>query len=128
MLASVIAFFFKRPALIGLGLMALVISVQTARLSLAHHEVKSAKAGLQIAQDGRKAAGGALDAENASVASLSAQSAQATDRAVKGQAAAKGQMADLSKSRARLAGYKPAGATLCARWEDADRVVKEALR
>jgi hypothetical protein len=121
MLASVIAFFVKRPALIGLGLMALVIIVQTARLDVARHGQKVAHADLMTCR-------ASLDQENASVALAASRSAAARAQALKGVQAAAQMTGHLAKQRAALHDYTPAGPTACARWEDADAHVREALK
>jgi hypothetical protein len=121
MLAGVIAFFLKRPALIGLGLMALVIGVQTARLGNAKHGEEAAHKSLLVCR-------GSLDAENASVAHAAALSAAAIAQAAKGLAAAAPIAAHIEKQRAPLHDYSPKGASELSRWQDADRAVQEALK
>jgi hypothetical protein len=121
MLATVIAFFLKRPALIGLAVLAVAFGVQHMMLGAARHDA-------QTAQDGWKTCRGSLAAQNAAVAAQSARSAAALAVAGKAVSAVTPRAQHYAAQGVKLGGAAPKGETQCAQIQDAIAQAKAAAR
>lgn len=87
-----------------------------------------AQAALRLAQDAQKACLGQLGRQNASIASLSAESAAKLAAVNHDLASTRAVVESLRRNAVDLRDYQPKGADQCSRWEDADREVKGALK
>jgi hypothetical protein len=87
-----------------------------------------AVAGLRAAQDGRNACLGQLGSQTASLAVLGQKTASAMARAERDLQAARSVAESYRQAAADLKTYQPQGGDRCARLEDADRAVVEALK
>lgn len=121
MLATVIAFFVQRPALIVLALLMVAFGVE-------HVELGSARKAAVSAQDGWKGCRTTLTTQNAALAAQSARSVSALASASKAQASVAPRATHFAGQSAALSAYKPKGSDRCEQLEDAVTEARESFQ